>query len=160
MIIRKLRLENGWSQEQLAEMSGLSVRTIQRIERGQKPGLESLKCLAAVFETDVANLSMETDMSNDTDKERFRMSNEERSAIEYVRELKAFYSHLITFIIVMPGLYFLNMWTSPDYTWFWWPLIGWGLGLAIHGFSVFEIFNFFNPEWEQKQIEKRLKRRG
>ena len=46
MIIRKLRLKRGWSQEQLAGMSGLSVRTIQRIERGQGPGLESLKSLA------------------------------------------------------------------------------------------------------------------
>ena len=34
MIVRKLRLQRGWSQEQLAEMSGLSTRTIQRIERG------------------------------------------------------------------------------------------------------------------------------
>lgn len=35
MIIRKLRLQRGWSQEQLAELTGLSTRTIQRIERGQ-----------------------------------------------------------------------------------------------------------------------------
>ncbi len=55
MIIRKLRLQRGWSQEQLAELSGLSIRTIQRIERGQKPGLESLKSLAAVFETSYAD---------------------------------------------------------------------------------------------------------
>lgn len=160
MIVRKIRLENGWSQEQLAEMSGLSVRTIQRIERGQKPGLESLKCLAAVFDTDVSNLMMETEMSNESDKERFRMSADERSAIEYVRELKAFYSHLITFVIVMLGLYFFNIWTSPEYLWFWWPLFGWGIGVFIHGVSVFEVFSFFSPEWEQKQIEKRLRKRG
>jgi transcriptional regulator with XRE-family HTH domain len=36
--------------EQLAAFTGLSVRTIQRIEQGQRPGLESLKALAAVFE--------------------------------------------------------------------------------------------------------------
>ncbi|CAM4169684.1 XRE family transcriptional regulator [Vibrio agarivorans] len=35
MIIRKLRLKRGWTQEQLAELSGLSIRTVQRIERGQ-----------------------------------------------------------------------------------------------------------------------------
>jgi transcriptional regulator with XRE-family HTH domain len=37
MLIQKLRLQRGWSQEQLAELSGLSVRTIQRLERGQQP---------------------------------------------------------------------------------------------------------------------------
>ncbi len=35
MLIQKLRLQRGWSQEDLAALSGLSVRTIQRLERGQ-----------------------------------------------------------------------------------------------------------------------------
>ena len=34
MLIQKLRLKRGWSQQQLADASGLSVRTIQRIEAG------------------------------------------------------------------------------------------------------------------------------
>jgi transcriptional regulator with XRE-family HTH domain len=42
MLIQKLRLQRGWSQEQLAELSGLSIRTIQRIERGQTASVESL----------------------------------------------------------------------------------------------------------------------
>lgn len=36
MIIRKLRLQRGWSQEHLSQISGLSSRTIQRIERGHQ----------------------------------------------------------------------------------------------------------------------------
>ncbi|MFN6100724.1 MAG: helix-turn-helix domain-containing protein [Burkholderiales bacterium] len=31
-MIQKLRLQRGWSQQQLADLSGLSVRTIQRLE--------------------------------------------------------------------------------------------------------------------------------
>jgi len=54
--VRQLRLARGWSQARLAEMSGLSLRTIQRIETGTNPGLESLRSLAAVFEVDVADL--------------------------------------------------------------------------------------------------------
>ena len=56
MIVRKLRLKKGWSQEQLAQMADLSVRTIQRIERGQKAGLESLKSLAAVFDLSLIHI--------------------------------------------------------------------------------------------------------
>src|SRR5205814_6188705 len=52
MLIQKLRLKRGWSQQQLADASGLSVRTIQRIENGAAASTESLKCLAAVFEVD------------------------------------------------------------------------------------------------------------
>ncbi len=33
MVIKNLRLKNGWSQEKLAELSNLSLRTIQRIEK-------------------------------------------------------------------------------------------------------------------------------
>ena len=60
MILKQLRLSRLLSQEQIARMSGLSVRTIQRIESGHRPSLESLKCLAAVLEVDVATLTQDT----------------------------------------------------------------------------------------------------
>ena len=56
MQVRGLRLERGWSQEELAQRSGLSVRTIQRIETGQPPGLATATALASVFDVDVADL--------------------------------------------------------------------------------------------------------
>ena len=56
MLIQKLRLQKGWSQQQLADLSGLSVRTIQRIEQGQVASPESLKSLAAVFEIPFSDL--------------------------------------------------------------------------------------------------------
>jgi len=59
MIVKKLRDKNEWSQEQLAEYSGLNVRTIQRVESGQKASIETLKCLASVFEVDISNLTAE-----------------------------------------------------------------------------------------------------
>ena len=49
MIIRKLRLEQGWTQQELAQYGGLSIRTVQRIEKGQLPSEETAKCLGAVF---------------------------------------------------------------------------------------------------------------
>jgi transcriptional regulator with XRE-family HTH domain len=49
MELKQRRLENGWSQQQLAEISGLSVRTVQRIENGDTPGLETIKALSASF---------------------------------------------------------------------------------------------------------------
>lgn len=50
MQVKSLRLDKSWSQEQLAQLSGLNVRTIQRIEKGETVGLETLKSLAAVFQ--------------------------------------------------------------------------------------------------------------
>jgi transcriptional regulator with XRE-family HTH domain len=56
MQVRDMRLGRGWSQEQLAEASGLSVRTIQRIENGRAPGLASAAALARVFDVEVDQL--------------------------------------------------------------------------------------------------------
>ena len=48
-------------------MSGLNVRTIQRIESGHNASLESLKCLASALEVDIETLNQETfTMDKDT----------------------------------------------------------------------------------------------
>ncbi len=49
--IKELRLENGWTQDQLAQMCGISVRTIQRIEKSGVASLDTTSALAAVFST-------------------------------------------------------------------------------------------------------------
>lgn len=179
MLIRKLRLKRGWSQEQLAEMTGLSTRTIQRIERGQAPGLESQKALAAVFELDLAELQLalglETDTSEDDTMHSIEaqpptpeprkpnaekpLADDEREALEYVRDIKAFYSNLATYVCVIGFLAFINIMTSPGHLWFLWPAFGWGIGIAIHALNVFEITNFFGQDWEKRQVEKRLGRK-
>jgi uncharacterized membrane protein YhaH (DUF805 family) len=50
--LKKLRAENHWSQEQLSEVSGLSLRTIQRLESGGTASIESVRALAAAFNVD------------------------------------------------------------------------------------------------------------
>jgi len=59
MIVKKLRTERNWSQEQVAIFCGLSIRTIQRVESGQSASLETLKSLASVYEVDISKLTEE-----------------------------------------------------------------------------------------------------
>jgi transcriptional regulator with XRE-family HTH domain len=54
--LRELRIARQWSQEQLAKLSGLNLRTIQRLESGAKISTESLRALAAVFEVPAESL--------------------------------------------------------------------------------------------------------
>ncbi|MBE1162524.1 helix-turn-helix transcriptional regulator [Dyella sp. 7MK23] len=56
--LRELRAARQWSQEQLAKLSGLNLRTIQRLESGAKVSTESLRALAAVFEVSAESLLM------------------------------------------------------------------------------------------------------
>lgn len=58
--LRELRTARRWSQEQLAELSGLNLRTIQRLESGARISTESLRALAAVFEVPAERLLLGT----------------------------------------------------------------------------------------------------
>jgi transcriptional regulator with XRE-family HTH domain len=153
MLVRKLRIDHGWSQETLAEVSGLSVRTIQRIERGGRASLETIGALAAVFEVDISTLATETGMY-----EQQELSKAEHEAVEYVRDIKGFYSHLVAYLIATPAMVAANLYMDPSNLWSLWPALGWGLGVASHGLAVFEVFSLFGVDWEKRQIQKRLHR--
>lgn len=155
MIIRKLRLDRGYSQEQLSMMSDVSVRTIQRIERGAQASPETLKSLAAALDVDFGELRKEQPMPASTLPE---LTQDERDAMEYVRDIRGFYTHLIQYGVVMVLLIGINLWTSPGFFWAIFPAIGWGIGVAVHGLSVFEVINLFGGDWEKRQIAKRLRR--
>ena len=47
--IRKLRTQKGWTQQELAEASGVDLRTIQRLESGQSVSSHTLKGVAAAL---------------------------------------------------------------------------------------------------------------
>jgi transcriptional regulator with XRE-family HTH domain len=157
MLIQKLRLQRGWSQQQLADLSGLSVRTIQRLEKGQDASTESLKSLAAVFEIDFSQLQR-TEMSNANNTlapTHHSISHEEMLAFNHVRKLKGFYIHLMQYLIIIPALFALNIWQDIRYYWAFYP----ALGLLMHSLIVFERFSPLGADWEKQQVEKRLGRK-
>jgi len=62
-IVQKLREEKNITQTELAEKSGLSLRTIQRIEAGNIPKGFTLKTLAKTFEIEPKKLTYTTEIS-------------------------------------------------------------------------------------------------
>ena len=157
MLIQKLRLQRGWSQEQLADLSGLSVRTIQRLERGQTASVESLKALGAAFEIDFSDLK-EPDMNTDTSQSQ-SVRAEEALALAHVRKLRGFYMQLALYVIVIGFLAVVNLMTYRHYLWFIWPAFGWGIAILLQGLRVFDRIPFLNGDWERRQVEKYLGRK-
>jgi transcriptional regulator with XRE-family HTH domain len=101
--IKNIRTDKGWSQEQLAQFSGLSVRTIQRIERGHNAGLESLKCLAAVFEIEVSQLQYAIHP-----KDELFLGANPILPVSDVQDTAKFYNEMLGFDIEI-------IWNSPPY---------------------------------------------
>src|SRR6478736_1100382 len=67
--IRAERERRAWSQEHLATVSGLGLRTIQRIEKTGAASFESVRALAAVLEISVAELRVVRDDARAVERE-------------------------------------------------------------------------------------------
>jgi transcriptional regulator with XRE-family HTH domain len=165
MQVQKLRLQRGWSQQQLAELSGLSVRTIQRIENGSAASTESLKSLASVFEIDFSTLSSESAMPdtptttpNSSPTNKPSASQQEQLALLEVRKLKGFDLHLTQYVVVIAALCAINLLTTPHRLWFYWPALGGRIGILAHAATIFGWLPFLGVDWEKRQVEKRLGR--
>jgi hypothetical protein len=70
-----------------------------------------------------------------------------------VEELKGFYTHLAIYLVVNTGLFLIDYLTSPDNWWFYWPMIGWGIGLTAHGISIFAEGRFGHA-WEERKMRE------
>ncbi len=73
-----------------------------------------------------------------------------------VEEIKGFYGHLTSYIGVMLFIGFLNLKYSPEHIWFYWPMLGWGIGLFFHGAKVFDMLSFLGKDWEERKIQQFL----
>jgi len=67
-----------------------------------------------------------------------------------VEEIKGFYSNLLSYAIVIPFLAFINYKTYWEFKWFWFPMIGWGIGIIFHAFGVFG----YGKSWEERKIQE------
>ena len=62
---------------------------------------------------------------------------ERRAKQRRIRHKLGFFQHLAVYGVVITGLACLNLLTSPRSLWFLYPAIGWGIGVAIQGASVY-----------------------
>ena len=161
MIVRKLRLRNGWSQDQLAEFADVSVRTIQRIERGHKPSLETAKALAAVFEVHVTTFITEHEKMTNFKQTQATSTSEhlepdEAEALEYAKGVKDFYSGLIAYVVLAIVFFSIKGFNEPI---LYWVFGGVGLGLIVQGLMSFEVIRLPFQDLERKVAEKKLGRK-
>jgi hypothetical protein len=79
-----------------------------------------------------------------------------KTARRRVEAKLGFYIHVAIYVIVNALLVFLNLTYTPQYLWFLWPVLGWGIGIFFHALGVF-IFPSGSPIKErmiEREIEK------
>lgn len=76
-------------------------------------------------------------------------------AKERLENIKGFYGNLTAYLIVVPTLIIINVFVQKgNFQWFWFPLVFWGMGVAIHAFEVFG----FGRKWEENKIKELMKK--
>ena len=73
-----------------------------------------------------------------------------------VEEIKGFYGNLKGYIVVNIIILIVNLSTSPDHLWFYWPLLCWGILIVIRGMKVFNYMPFLRKDWEKRKIQEIL----
>lgn len=70
-------------------------------------------------------------------------------AKDRVNQLKGFYGNLLAYCFVIPTLIIINV-STTNFQWFWFPMLGWGLGLTFHAFETFGL----GKKWEERKIQE------
>ena len=83
-------------------------------------------------------------------------SEEERyyKAKKKVEDIKGFYWNIITYICMVPMFIYTNLRFTPQFHWFWFPMLGWGIGILFHGLEVFGVTIFKDKGWEERKIRE------
>ena len=84
-----------------------------------------------------------------------------RIARRRAKEKLLFYLHSAVYVAVNVVLFAVNLYFTPDNMWFYWPLGGWGIGLAAHAIVTyrFDVGGALQQRLEERELEK-LRRRG
>jgi hypothetical protein len=81
-------------------------------------------------------------------------------AAKRVKQIRDFYIHATVYLFVNAALLLIDLITSPDSTWFYWPLLFWGIGLAAHALVVFGPARALGENWEERKIRELMERDG
>jgi hypothetical protein len=66
--------------------------------------------------------------------------------------------HFTVYVLVNLLLIVINLLTTPDKLWFYWPLIGWGIGIIGHGAAVYYVTH--RRVTRENVAREKLARRG
>lgn len=84
----------------------------------------------------------------------------ENQVREHVHKLRRFYTDVLIYTVVNVGLVLIWAISGGGYFWPIWAIVGWGIGLGVHAFSLGLIpqmnamVPFMTAEWEDQQVRR------
>ncbi|MBP1129055.1 transcriptional regulator with XRE-family HTH domain [Serratia sp. PL17] len=149
--IRQLRLDKGWSQEQLATIAGLSTRTVQRIENGEQASLETLTAIAAVLGVQVSDLYQPIPAQDESTGEA------EQTLRRQVEAEAKLLSMAVRFALIGLMLFAINWFTHPQYLWSLWAIGGMSFAILMRAMRTLLLRDVIS-RWQQQRLAQKLRR--
>lgn len=143
-IVRKLREERAWSQEHLAAVAGLSLRTVQRVESDANASAETRMSLATAFGVDLESLKPPSPVTAEPPSfSPVQGASAAASSDQPVpaKKLSYLYYRLLRFLVIVGLLVGLDVYESGSVTWSRWVLV---FGIALCGLRVIKA-QFVDP---------------
>ncbi|MBY0292398.1 MAG: 2TM domain-containing protein [Alphaproteobacteria bacterium] len=84
----------------------------------------------------------------------------EHQARDHVKKLRRFYTDALIYAVVNLGLILIWAIAGGGYFWPIWVIVGWGIGLGVHAFSlglipqVNSVVPFMTPKWEEEEVRR------
>lgn len=86
-----------------------------------------------------------------------------QKASKRVKAKKDFYNHFASYVVMGVFFFLLNAATAWGHWWFYWPLLGWGIGVFFHYIDAFGlpgVGEVNQPGWEERAIDEELRKMG
>jgi hypothetical protein len=80
-----------------------------------------------------------------------------QKAKQRAEQVQGLLIHVIVYLVVNAGLFTIDALTGDGW-WFFWPMLGWGLGLAMHAMVLF--VPVFSPEWAEERARRQVESRS
>jgi 2TM domain len=81
-------------------------------------------------------------------------------ARRHVRRKRIFHSVLGIWLALSLMWFLIDLSDDSSSYWFYWPMLGTGIAVAITGIVLLGVGGLFGAEWEQREVDKYLRRRG
>jgi TctA family transporter len=88
------------------------------------------------------------------------MDDRQQEARRFVQRKRRFYTILVVYLALSLLWFTIDLLTGTDDLWFYWPVLGAGLIVAVIGIAMFGLGGLFGGDWERRQVDRYLERRS
>jgi hypothetical protein len=107
----------------------------------------------------------EANNTHQQDSRPARVTSDDRAlpgaeARRWVRRKRIFVAVLAAYLALSLMWFAIDMLDDSSGLWFYWPMLGTGIVVAVVGLVMFGVGGLFGADWERRQVDRYLERRS